>query len=62
MMFVILVYWLTITHIPEEVLEQIRKLCFKLLWRGKTGTCFHWKDWSFVVKPKDIWGWGIKEL
>jgi hypothetical protein len=51
------------TTIPKGVLEKIRRLSFKYLWVGHNpsgGT--HLVKWSSIVIPKDLGGWGLKDL
>jgi hypothetical protein len=53
----ILVYWLSLSHIPKGILEKIRKKCFSFLWvckREKEGMPL--VKWKKLAKPKEAGG------
>ena len=58
----ILVYQLSLPHIPKNVLENIRKKCFCFLWIGKgENECIHLVKLEKVAKYKEG-RWGLKKI
>jgi hypothetical protein len=59
----ILIYWLSLAHVPKGILDRIRKRCFSFLWssqKQKEGILFF--KWSLLAKPKERGGWGLKNI
>jgi hypothetical protein len=59
----ILMYWMSIAHIPKCILNKIRKRCFNFLWttkREKEGIPL--VKWLRVASPKEASGWGLKNI
>lgn len=58
----ILVYWLSLVHVPKSIFEGIRKSCASFLWLGKRKTGFHLAKWSMLLKSKSFGGQGLKDI
>jgi hypothetical protein len=57
------VYWATITKIPKVILSNIRKVCFHFLCAGKREVgSIPLVKWPRIAMPKDLGGWGIKNI
>jgi hypothetical protein len=57
------VYWLALAHIPDTVLNQIRKMVFSYLWSGsKYPSSYHLCKWETLARPKKFGGWGIRNI
>ena len=57
------VYWASIAYIPKGILTKIRKMCFSFLWTtSKKSEGIPLAKWKFIAKPKELGGWGIKNL
>ena len=57
------VYWASIAYIPKGILTKIRKLCFSFLWTASKQTeAIDLVKWKTLSKPKNLGGWGIKNL
>jgi hypothetical protein len=53
----ILVYWMSIAHIPKGILDKIRKKCFSFLWVGKREKKgIPLVKWSRVANLKEVGG------
>ena len=58
----ILVYWHLLDHIPNGILDRIRKVYFNYLWKGSCDyKGSHLKNWKVISLPKDQGGCGIKK-
>jgi hypothetical protein len=58
----ILVYWNLLAYIPKGVLERFRK-CVSFFWEGRYDTQgIHLAKWLDIAKPKDMGGWGLKNI
>ena len=54
-------YWISFPYVPIGTLEQIHKLCYIFLWKGKPKEkSYAWVAWNKIVPPKDLGGWGLK--
>lgn len=59
----ILIYLHLSAHIPNGVLEKIRRLLYDFLWRGNSDNVgFHLARWQLLAKPKHEGGWGLKQI
>ena len=57
------VYWASIAYIPKGILTKIRKKCFTFLWiANKQNNGIPLVKWINIAQPKEIGGWGIKNL
>jgi hypothetical protein len=57
------VYWNSIVAIPKGILDKIRRLSCRYLWAGhKSHGGFHLASWSSIVVPKNLGGWGLKDI
>ena len=57
------VYWMSLAWLPKGILEQIRRLCFSFLWRGKNDhRAMVWVRWEKIAVPKALGGWGLKNI
>ena len=57
------VYWASIAYIPKGILTKIRKKCFAFLWTAsKQNNGIPLVKWTNIDLPKEIGGWGIKNL
>jgi hypothetical protein len=55
------IYWNSIAVVPKMVLNKIQSICSHFLWTGhKKGP--HLAKWSSIASPKELGGWGIKEI
>jgi hypothetical protein len=56
-------YWDSIANIPKGILTKIRKLCFHFLWSGhKEIGGVSLVKWTRLAMPKELGGWGIKNI
>jgi hypothetical protein len=59
----ILVYWLSIAHIPKSIIERIHRKCSSFLWIGsKEKDGIPLVKWSRIATLKEFGGWGLKKL
>jgi hypothetical protein len=59
----ILVYCLSLAHIPSSILQTIRKRMFSFLWFGNDAKeKFHLARWEAIFKQKYLGAWGIKNI
>jgi len=59
----ILVYLLSLAHIPSSILKTLRKRMFSFLWFGNVGKeKYHLVRWEALSKPKHLGGWGLKNI
>jgi hypothetical protein len=57
------VYWMTLAHISVTVLTKLRRLSYDFLWAGnKTKKCYHLCNWQIIAKPKQLGGWGLRNI
>jgi hypothetical protein len=57
------VYWLTLAHISISVLHKLRRLSYAFLWSGsKTKKHYHLCNWKAIAKPKQLGGWGLRNI
>ena len=57
------VYWMSLAWMPKGILEQVRRLCFSFLWRGKHDhRAMVWVRWEKIPVPKALGGWGLKNI
>ena len=57
------VYWMSLAWLPKGILEQVRRLCFSFVWRGKHDhRAMVWVRWEKIVVPKALGGWGLKNI
>ena len=57
------IYWMSLSWIPKGILEAAKKLTFKFLWSGKKEShVTPWVHWEKIVVPKDLGGWGLKNI
>eukprot|EP00253_Pinus_taeda_P016263 PITA_16263 len=57
------VFWAALTWIPKGTLHKIKKLYNRFLWSGsKEDSILPWVAWDKIARPKDLGGWGIKNL
>jgi hypothetical protein len=55
----ILVYWMSLSWIPNGTLEKLRHTCFIFLWAGTTCHFFlPLVKWNILAIPKALGGWG----
>lgn len=58
-----LIYWMSLAWIPRGILDRLKKICCRFLWKGnKQGSLFAWVKWDTISRPKKWGGWGIKIL
>jgi hypothetical protein len=49
--------WNTLAHIPEGILEKVKKCCFDYLWKGCNDyKGSHLASWKLIVTPKKLGG------
>ena len=54
---------MSLVWLPKGILEQIRRLCFSFLWRGKNDhRSMVWVRWEQIAVPKALGGWGLKNI
>ena len=59
----LLVFWMSLAHIPASVLKILRQLIFTFLWTGsKKHQGYHLSRWEVLSRPKTLGGWGLKNL
>jgi hypothetical protein len=57
------VYWLSLAKIPKSILNTIRIRMFNFLCTGKKiKEGIHLVSWNQLEKPKNMGGWGIKNI
>ena len=57
------VYWDTIAYIPKGILQKLRKKLFSFPWSAKRhAEGIPLAKWQFISSPKELGGWGIKNL
>ena len=58
-----LIYWNSIDAIPKGVLDHIRCIRFQFLWAGpKSPGGTHLANWKSIATPKEMGGWGLKNI
>jgi hypothetical protein len=56
------VYWHSLAHIPNGVLENIRRTCFNFLWKGRVEKGgYHLLKWQSLAGPKER-GVGVSNI
>jgi len=58
----IMVYWLSIAHVPKDILDQMRKKCYGFLWTNRKAREGILVKWDRIVRPKELGGWGLKNM
>ena len=54
---------MSLVWIPKSILEKTRKICANFLWSGrKEQLVLPRVKWVQIVMPKDMGGWGIKNI
>ena len=57
------VYWMSLSWIPNGVLEKARQICLHFLWSGKKEVSVTpWVRWDRIARPKYLGGWGLKNI
>lgn len=56
------VYWNSIVAIPKGIMDKMR-ISYRYLWAGhKSLGSFLLASWSSIVVPKNLGGWGLKDI
>jgi len=59
----VLVYWLSISHIPKGILDKMRRKCFRFVWMEKKKVeGIPIVKWIGITKPKEAGGWGLRNI
>jgi hypothetical protein len=54
---------MTLAHIFVSVLSKLRRISFEYMWVGnKSKKCYHLCNWQFIAKPKQLGGWGLRNI
>ena len=57
------IYCFSLTHVPQSILQMIRKQMFSYMWSSSsTGGKMHLVKWNTLTKPKALGGWDIKNI
>eukprot|EP01018_Ginkgo_biloba_P039380 Gb_12932 [translate_table: standard] len=57
------VYWMSLSWIPQGILDQMRKISFRFLWSGgKEKRGIPWVKWQRLAVPKALGGWRLKNI
>jgi hypothetical protein len=57
------IYWMSLSWIPNEILENIRKICSKFMWAGNQEKIVLPRvKWATLDIPKTLGGWGLKNI
>jgi hypothetical protein len=55
-------YWMSLSWIPKETLENIRKVCSHFIWSGTRDKITQpWEKRDHLAWPKALGGWGLKK-
>jgi len=55
--------WMSLSWIPKDVLENIRKIIFRFLWSGcKEKRGIPLVEWQRLIVPKDMGDWELKNI
>ena len=57
------VYWMGLAPLPGSILQKLRSTMFNFLWGSSDISFkFHLENWRDLSWPKELGGWGIKNL
>jgi hypothetical protein len=57
------VYWFSLAKVPISIIHKIQQLMENFLWRGANKTTgYHLSKWQTIASPKDLGGWGIRNI
>jgi hypothetical protein len=57
------IYWMSLVAIPFTVLNKLRKIVFKFLWKGNNeSNHYHLCKWELLTTPKKFGGWGFRNI
>ena len=57
------VYWMGLALILATILHKRRSIMFNFLWGSNDNKCrYHLVSWKDLLWPKELGGWGIKNL